>query len=127
DLPIGCAELRKAQKGSVVGCAEDGARCARFRHCAAAATGVSVAAGHAPPPGRFSSARESRMALAPPLAIVPDRRPQNPNFGSGPCAKRPGFLLDALAPAMLGRSHRARKPKARLEEVIARSRAILGL
>jgi phosphoserine aminotransferase len=67
------------------------------------------------------------MALAPPLAIVPDRRPQNPNFGSGPCAKRPGFLLDALAPAMLGRSHRARKPKARLEEVIARSRAILGL
>jgi phosphoserine aminotransferase len=67
------------------------------------------------------------MAFAPPLAIVPDRRPQNPNFGSGPCAKHPGFTLDALAPAMLGRSHRAKKPKARLEEVIARSRAILDL
>ena len=66
------------------------------------------------------------MAVTP-LAIVPDRRPQNPNFGSGPCAKRPGFSLDALAPAMLGRSHRAKKPKARLEEVIARSRALLGL
>jgi len=67
------------------------------------------------------------MAVAPPPAIVPDRRPQNPNFGSGPCAKRPGFKLDALAAAMLGRSHRAKAPKARLEEVIARSRAILGL
>src|SRR3984957_8944950 len=46
---------------------------------------------------------------------------------SGPCAKRPGFTLDALSGAVLGRSHRAREPKARLAEVIERSRAILGM
>lgn len=61
------------------------------------------------------------------LVTKPDIRPQNPNFSSGPCAKRPGFTLDALAGAMLGRSHRAKEPKARLNEVITRSRAILGM
>jgi len=61
------------------------------------------------------------------FATKPDMRPANPNFSSGPCAKRPGWSLAALAPALLGRSHRAREPKARLAEVIARSRAILGL
>ena len=58
-------------------------------------------------------------------AAKPDMRPANPNFSSGPCAKRPGFTLDALAGALLGRSHRAAAPKARLAEVIDRSRAIL--
>jgi phosphoserine aminotransferase len=57
----------------------------------------------------------------------PDIRPHNPNFSSGPCAKRPGFTLDALSGALLGRSHRAKEPKARLAEVITRSRAILGM
>jgi phosphoserine aminotransferase len=61
------------------------------------------------------------------IAAKPDMRPANPNFSSGPCAKRPGFTLDALSGAMLGRSHRASKPKARLAEVIERSRAILGM
>ncbi len=63
------------------------------------------------------------MATAP----KPDMRPGNPNFSSGPCAKRPGFRLDALSGAMLGRSHRAAALKARLAEVIDRSRAILGM
>src|SRR6202140_2771850 len=63
------------------------------------------------------------MAIAP----KPDTRPGNANFSSGPCAKRPGFSLDALSGAMLGRSHRASGPKARLAEVIERSRAILGM
>jgi phosphoserine aminotransferase len=58
---------------------------------------------------------------------TPDIRPSNPNFSSGPCAKRPGFALDALAGALLGRSHRAAEPKARLAEVIALSRSILGM
>ncbi len=58
---------------------------------------------------------------------TPDLRPNNPNFSSGPCAKRPGFTLDALSGAFLGRSHRAAEPKARLNEVITRSRAILGM
>src|SRR5271154_7152727 len=61
------------------------------------------------------------------IKLKPDKRPANPNFSSGPCAKRPGFTLDALSGAMLGRSHRASKPKARLAEVIERSRAILGM
>jgi len=60
-------------------------------------------------------------------ATRPDIRPANPDFSSGPCAKRPGFTLDALSGACLGRSHRAAAPKARLAEVIDRSRAILGL
>jgi phosphoserine aminotransferase len=61
------------------------------------------------------------------IALKPDLRPANPNFSSGPCAKRPGFSLDGLSGALLGRSHRAAAPKARLTEVIERSRAILGL
>jgi phosphoserine aminotransferase len=61
------------------------------------------------------------------LVTKPDLRPACPNFSSGPCAKRPGFTLDALSGAMLGRSHRASQPKARLAEVITRSRAILRL
>ncbi len=61
------------------------------------------------------------------FATKPDLRPANPNFSSGPCAKRPGFTLDALAGAFLGRSHRAAAPKARLAEVIDRSRAILRM
>ena len=63
------------------------------------------------------------MANAP----KPGVRPANTNFSSGPCAKRPGFTLDALSGAMLGRSHRAKEPKARLAEVIERSRAMLGM
>ena len=57
----------------------------------------------------------------------PDRKPQRPFFGSGPTAKRPGWSLAALEGAMVGRSHRAAPAKARLNEVITRSRAILGL
>jgi phosphoserine aminotransferase len=62
-----------------------------------------------------------------PNTAPPDLRPANPNFSSGPCAKRPGFTLDALAGALLGRSHRAKQPKARLAEVIDRSRALLRM
>ncbi len=57
----------------------------------------------------------------------PVLRPANPNFSSGPCAKRPGFSLEALAGACLGRSHRAKIGKARLKDVIDRSRAVLGV
>jgi phosphoserine aminotransferase len=63
------------------------------------------------------------MAITP----KPAMRPANANFSSGPCAKHPGFSLDALSGAMLGRSHRAKEPKARLADVIERSRAILGM
>jgi phosphoserine aminotransferase len=57
----------------------------------------------------------------------PTLRPACANFGSGPCAKRPGFSLEALQEASLGRSHRAAPLKAKLAEVIDRSAAMLGL
>ena len=57
----------------------------------------------------------------------PAVRPANPNFSSGPCAKRPGWSVDVLKSAMLGRSHRSAEGKARLKEVIDRTRAILGI
>ncbi len=57
----------------------------------------------------------------------PDRRPARPNFSSGPCAKRPGWHLDALAGAELGRSHRSRDGKAKLAAAIDRTREILRL
>jgi phosphoserine aminotransferase len=61
------------------------------------------------------------------LASPPANKPANPDFSSGPCAKRPGFSVEALAGALLGRSHRAKEPKARIIEVVDRSRAILGI
>jgi phosphoserine aminotransferase len=54
-------------------------------------------------------------------------RPQNPHFSSGPCAKRPGWSLDALQGALLGRSHRAKPGRAKIDEVVERSRALLGI
>ena len=59
--------------------------------------------------------------------MKPSTRPANPCFGSGPTAKRPGWSLAALKGALVGRSHRAAAAKARLAEVLARSRAMLGL
>ena len=57
----------------------------------------------------------------------PDLRPANPRFSSGPCAKRPGWSLDALADAPLGRSHRAKVGKAKLQQAIDETREILGV
>ena len=59
--------------------------------------------------------------------MKPTVKPNNPCFSSGPCAKRPGWTLDALKDAALGRSHRAKIGKTKLAEVIDRSRAILGI
>ncbi|MBF0251977.1 MAG: phosphoserine transaminase [Alphaproteobacteria bacterium] len=60
-------------------------------------------------------------------ASKPATRPANPNFSSGPCAKRPGWTVDALSGALTGRSHRSGPGKKRLAEVIDRTRAILGV
>ncbi|WP_027280319.1 phosphoserine transaminase [Roseomonas gilardii] len=57
----------------------------------------------------------------------PKLRPSNPCFSSGPCAKRPGWSPEVLAAALVGRSHRAKDAKARLGEVIERSRTLLGM
>ena len=55
----------------------------------------------------------------------PGIRPQNPNFSSGPCSKRPGWSLEALKDATLGRSHRSKLGKAKLHQVIELSKEIL--
>ncbi|MCO5128424.1 MAG: phosphoserine aminotransferase, partial [Rhodobacteraceae bacterium] len=58
---------------------------------------------------------------------IPAARPANPRFSSGPCTKIPGFSLDMLADAPLGRSHRAAIGKAKLKEAIDLTREILGV
>jgi phosphoserine aminotransferase len=59
--------------------------------------------------------------------MKPTLRPSNPCFSSGPCAKRPGWSLAALEGALVGRSHRSKEGKARIQEVLDRSRALLGV
>ena len=62
------------------------------------------------------------MSFSPPIL-----RPKNSHFASGPCAKRPGWSLDVLRDACIGRSHRSKSGQAKLQEVLDRSRALLEL
>ena len=57
----------------------------------------------------------------------PASRPENPRFSSGPCAKRPGYSLDLLGDAALGRSHRAAVGKTKLKAAIDRTAVLLGV
>jgi len=57
----------------------------------------------------------------------PSVRPTCPDFSSGPCAKRPGWTTGALKDATVGRSHRSKPGKAKLKEVIDRTRKVLGI
>src|SRR5882757_9688819 len=57
----------------------------------------------------------------------PAVRPARPFYSSGPCAKRPGWSVEALKNAVLGRSHRSKPGKAKLKEAIDRTRKILGV
>ncbi|MBB4052730.1 phosphoserine aminotransferase [Devosia subaequoris] len=56
---------------------------------------------------------------------APAVKPANPNFSSGPCSKRPGWTIDALAGALTGRSHRAKPAKARIQQAIDLTRELL--
>jgi phosphoserine aminotransferase len=56
---------------------------------------------------------------------MPGVRPSTPHFSSGPCAKRPGWSLQALTDAALGRSHRAKLGKAKLKRAIDLTREVL--
>ncbi|MEM6382061.1 MAG: phosphoserine transaminase [Pseudomonadota bacterium] len=58
---------------------------------------------------------------------MPGTRPVNPRFSSGPCAKRPGWSLQTLKDAALGRSHRSAIGKSKLKDAIDRTAAILGV
>jgi len=59
--------------------------------------------------------------------VKPDVRPGNTHFSSGPCSKRPGWSLDALSDAPLGRSHRAKVGKAKLKQAIDLTREVLNV
>ncbi len=56
---------------------------------------------------------------------MPAVRPSVPHFSSGPCAKRPGWTLQALSDAFLGRSHRSKPGKAKLKRAIDLTRDVL--
>lgn len=58
---------------------------------------------------------------------MPGAKPVNANFSSGPCAKRPGWSLDNLKDAPLGRSHRSKPGKAKLKRAIDLTREILQI
>jgi len=57
--------------------------------------------------------------------VTPGMRPVNPHFSSGPCAKRPGWSLQTLTDAFVGRSHRAKAGKAKLKRAIDLTRDVL--
>ena len=61
------------------------------------------------------------------VSAWPTVRPENPNFSSGPCAKRPGWTVEALNGTPFGRSHRAKIGKAKLAEAINKTRSVLGV
>jgi phosphoserine aminotransferase len=61
------------------------------------------------------------------MTTKPAGRPMRPHFSSGPCAKRPGWTPEALNQALIGRSHRSKPGKAKLEQAIERTRKILGI
>lgn len=57
--------------------------------------------------------------------VKPVARPVNPAFSSGPCAKRPGWSVEALKDAAVGRSHRAKIGKNKLKLAIDLTREVL--
>ena len=57
----------------------------------------------------------------------PPKKPNNPNFSSGPCSKRPGYRLEALDMETLGRSHRSSVGKSALHAVCEETKRLLSL
>ena len=57
----------------------------------------------------------------------PSTKPANANFSSGPCSKRPGWTIDALKNSPIGRSHRHKVCKEKLNEIIIKSKKLLQL
>ena len=57
----------------------------------------------------------------------PTLKPNNPNFSSGPCAKRPGWKIENLVKANTGRSHRSTAAKSKLKYLIDKSKELLKL
>lgn len=58
---------------------------------------------------------------------IPKKRPANPEFSSGPCKKRPGWDINLLSGNTLGRSHRSKIGKSRIQEAISKTRDVLKI
>ena len=61
------------------------------------------------------------------IVDFPSVKPNNPNFSSGPCSKRPGYQLESLDVETLGRSHRSSVGKSALRSVCDETKRLLGL
>ena len=57
----------------------------------------------------------------------PALKPASPHFSCGPTKKRPGWSASDLDISVLGRSHRAKHPKAKIQSVLTKMRSLLGL
>ena len=57
----------------------------------------------------------------------PEHKPKNPCFSSGPCAKRPGWSIDVLSNVDIGRSHRSKDAKAKLNNIITLTKELLDI
>ena len=57
----------------------------------------------------------------------PSSKPSNPNFSSGPCAKRPGWNIEVLKNSLVARSHRSKECKNKLKQAIDKSKQVLKL
>jgi phosphoserine aminotransferase len=81
-----------------------------------------AAAAASRPAGQLDPSAKETTAVS-----KPQNRPSTPNFSSGPTAKRPGWNLNALSNAFLGRSHRSKNGKARLKLAIDLSKELAGI
>eukprot|EP00462_Mataza_sp_D1_P021217 CAMPEP_0175136182 /NCGR_PEP_ID=MMETSP0087-20121206/9133_1 /TAXON_ID=136419 /ORGANISM="Unknown Unknown, Strain D1" /LENGTH=394 /DNA_ID=CAMNT_0016418909 /DNA_START=162 /DNA_END=1346 /DNA_ORIENTATION=- len=61
------------------------------------------------------------------FSTLPSAKPNSPNFGSGPCKKRPGWELSALRDGAYGRSHRSALGKGKIVEAINLTKELLGI
>src|SRR3569833_1044031 len=91
---------------------------------------VSRVREYLPAPGHLALTqgfRPGRVAMADMPLTAPAVKPANPSFSSGPCSKPAGWTTVALKTALVGRSHRAKPAKARIEKAIALTRELLDV
>ena len=66
----------------------------------------------------LSSISKNNQILAVNFSCIPNIKPESPNFGSGPCKKRPGWKTSVLNNSAVGRSHRSDLGKNKLKKAI---------